>query len=175
MDNDLIHNIDRQLFHEYFAAKRFDDMMIFLFQEIFSCFLFLVQFRYRITPRHKLFVIFALLIIIYSCVSSAWLLWSVPLQHSSQCDPAVCLPVLIKSPLYLLAGFPWEHMPLSAEVLPQLLDGSCLSGQPEAQRGLWILCEGTEGLSSWFVCVNVSGGKDAVYLDNAAGPSMRVT
>lgn len=36
-------------------------------------------------------------------------------------------------------------MPLPAEVLPQLLHGSALSGQPEAQRGLWILREGTGG------------------------------
>lgn len=30
-----------------------------------------------------------------------------------------------------------------AEVLPQLLHGSALRGQPEAQGGLWILHEGT--------------------------------
>lgn len=36
-------------------------------------------------------------------------------------------------------------MSLPAEVLPQLLHGSALSGQPEAQRGLWLLCEGTGG------------------------------
>lgn len=36
-------------------------------------------------------------------------------------------------------------MSLPAEVLPQLLCSSALSGQPEAQRGLWILCEGTGG------------------------------
>lgn len=34
-------------------------------------------------------------------------------------------------------------MSLPAEVLPQLLRSSALSGQPEAQRGLWILREGT--------------------------------
>lgn len=34
-------------------------------------------------------------------------------------------------------------MPLPAEVLPQLLSSSALSGQPEAQRGLWNICEGT--------------------------------
>lgn len=44
---------------------------------------------------------------------------------------------------YLLTGFPGEHMSLPAEVLPQLHHRSALSGQPEGQRGLWILCEGT--------------------------------
>lgn len=34
-------------------------------------------------------------------------------------------------------------MSLPAEVLPQLHHRSALSGQPEGQRGLWILCEGT--------------------------------
>lgn len=38
-------------------------------------------------------------------------------------------------------------MSLPAEVLPQLLHGSALSGQPEDQRGLWILREGTGGYS----------------------------
>lgn len=46
---------------------------------------------------------------------------------------------------YLLAGFPGERMPLPAEVLPQLLCSSGLSGQPEAKRGLWIIREGTRG------------------------------
>lgn len=41
-------------------------------------------------------------------------------------------------------------MPLPAEILPQLLSGSALSGQPEAQRGLWNICEGTgEGGNHW--------------------------
>ena len=34
-------------------------------------------------------------------------------------------------------------MPLSAEVLPQLFHCTLLSGQPEAQRGLWLLRDGT--------------------------------
>ncbi len=38
-------------------------------------------------------------------------------------------------------------MSLPAEVLPQLLHGSALSGQPEGQRGLWLLREGTGGYS----------------------------
>lgn len=38
-------------------------------------------------------------------------------------------------------------MSLPAEVLPQLLHSSALSGQPEAQRGLWMLCKGTGGNS----------------------------
>lgn len=38
-------------------------------------------------------------------------------------------------------------MSLPAEVLPQLLHSSALSGQPEAQRGLWILREGAGGNS----------------------------
>lgn len=33
-------------------------------------------------------------------------------------------------------------MSLPAEVLPQLFSSSALSGQPEAQRGLWNLREG---------------------------------
>lgn len=36
---------------------------------------------------------------------------------------------------------------MPAEVLPQLLSGPALSGQPQAQRGLWNLCEGTGGKS----------------------------
>lgn len=49
-----------------------------------------------------------------------------------------------------------------AEVLPQLLHGSALSGQPEAQRGLWILREGTGGNSPRvaIVCASQSGGKE---------------
>lgn len=39
-------------------------------------------------------------------------------------------------------------MSLPAEVLPQLLHRAALSGQPEAQRGLWILREGTGGSES---------------------------
>lgn len=49
-------------------------------------------------------------------------------------------------------------MPLPAEVLPQLLCSSALSGQPEAQRGLWILCEGTgrDSLRAVKLCVSVA-------------------
>lgn len=43
-------------------------------------------------------------------------------------------------------------MPLPADVLPQLLHGSSVSGQSEAQRGLWDLREGKER-SYW--CVSV--------------------
>lgn len=79
---------------------------------------------------------------------------------------------------YLLAGFPEEYMLLPAEVLPELHHSPALSGQPEAQRGLWILHKGTGGTSlkapKWCACVWVSqnGGKDAIYLDNAAGSSV---
>lgn len=68
---------------------------------------------------------------------------------------------------YLLAGFPGEHMPLPAEILPQLLSGSALSGQPEAQRGLWNIREGTgEGgeitESGSIACMSQSCDKDVM-------------
>lgn len=66
-------------------------------------------------------------------------------------------------------------MPLPADVLPQLLHGSSVSGQSEAQRGLWDLREGTGEVLLVCVCVcereraSQHSGKDAVYHDNAAG------
>lgn len=61
-------------------------------------------------------------------------------------------------------------MPLPAEVLPQLLSSSALSGQPEAQRGLWNICEGTGAKSPTVarLCVSESCDKRGMYLDNAA-------
>lgn len=47
-------------------------------------------------------------------------------------------------------------MPLPADVLPQLLHGSSVSGQSEAQRGLWDLREGTGEVLLVCVCVCVS-------------------
>lgn len=57
-----------------------------------------------------------------------------------------------------------------AEVLPQLLLGSALSGQPEAQRGLWLIPKGTSGNSAEAArsFVFVSRGQDVVYFENAA-------
>lgn len=46
-------------------------------------------------------------------------------------------------------------MPLPADVLPQLLHGSSVSGQSEAQRGLWDLREGTGEVLLVCVCVCV--------------------
>lgn len=48
-------------------------------------------------------------------------------------------------PPHLLAGLPGQHLPLPAEVLSQLLSSAALSGQPEAQGGLWNIREGTGG------------------------------
>lgn len=71
---------------------------------------------------------------------------------------------------HLLTDLSGEHMPLPAEVLPQLLGSAALSGQPEAQRGLWNICEGTGAKSPTVVrlCVSESCDKRDVYLDNVA-------
>jgi len=36
-------------------------------------------------------------------------------------------------------------LPLSTEILPELQYGHLLSGQPEAQGGLWLFREGNRG------------------------------
>lgn len=77
-----------------------------------------------------------------------------------RCDSAVSSRVSQHS---LSTGLPGEHMSLPAEVLPQLLGCSALSGTPKAQRGLWNLCQGTWG-KSLRVARLQSCYKYAVYL-----------
>lgn len=96
-------------------------------------------------------------------------LWSVYLQLNGWCDAAACITVFIYHS-YLLAGFSREHMSLPAEVLPQLLHGAALSGQPEAQRGLWMLCKGRRGSPNVRVQITAAGRMQGeVHLDNVAG------
>lgn len=84
--------------------------------------------------------------VVFLCLhfdSSCWLFMiCLSAGVTQQPESHVCVTLC-----YLLADVQGEHMPLPAEVLPQLLYSSALSGQPEAQGGLWILCEGTGGNS----------------------------
>lgn len=82
----------------------------------------------------------------------------------------VCINEPVFNHFRLPTGLQREHMQQPAEVLPQLLLSSALSGQPEAQRGLWLIPKGTSGNSveAARLFVFVSRGQDVVFFENAA-------